>query len=57
MQIIAMIREIGNTVALACDTQPLYSFEGVEFLEDFFSGVYQMARSTKWFDLKDYANV
>lgn len=31
-----------------------YSFDGVEF-NDFFSGVYQMARSSKWFDLKDYS--
>lgn len=29
---------------------------GVKFL-DFFHGVYQMARSTKWFDLKDMAEV
>jgi pimeloyl-ACP methyl ester carboxylesterase len=45
--------EIGNTLALLV-TPNRYMFEGVEFL-DFFSGVYQMARSTKWFDLKDYA--
>ena len=29
---------------------------GVEFM-DFFHGVYQMARSSKWFDLKDMAEV
>jgi pimeloyl-ACP methyl ester carboxylesterase len=33
-----------------------YSFENVSFT-DFFNGVFQMARSSKWFDLKDYAEM
>lgn len=32
----------------------VYSFDDVDF-PDFFNGVYQMVRSAKWFDLKDYA--
>lgn len=32
-----------------------YSFDDVNF-QDFFNGVYQMVRSAKWFDLKDYAD-
>jgi len=32
-----------------------YHFEGVEFM-DFFHGVFQMGRSAKYFDLKDYAS-
>ena len=36
-------------------TAATYKFPGVEF-NDFFHGIFQMARSTKWFDLKDYAN-
>lgn len=35
-------------------TPVMYSFEDVTFM-DFFHGVYQMVRSAKWFDLKDYA--
>ncbi len=45
--------EIGNTLALLV-TQNKYNFEDVPF-ENFYSGVYQMARASKWFDLKDYA--
>lgn len=32
-----------------------YNYEDVPFTY-FFAGVYQMVRSSKWFDLKDYAN-
>ncbi len=42
--------EIGNTMSLLLSPSK-YKFEGVEF-DDFYSGVYQMARSSKWFDLK-----
>ncbi len=47
--------EIGNTLSFIV-TANNYSFSGVPF-ENFYSGVYQMARSSKWFDLKDYVEV
>ncbi len=46
--------EIGNTLSFLV-TQNKYSFENVPF-KNFYSGVYQMARASKWFDLKDYAD-
>lgn len=46
--------EIFDTLATLVTAQK-YHFDNVAFF-DFFSGVYQMARSSKWFDLKDYAS-
>ncbi|MCJ8275665.1 MAG: alpha/beta hydrolase [Bdellovibrionales bacterium] len=45
--------ELYNTMSLIISPAS-YAFEDVKF-NDFFNGVYQMARSSKWFDLKDYA--
>ena len=45
--------EIYSTLSFVV-TPDKYNFKGVEF-KDFFDGVYQMARSSKWFDLKEYA--
>ncbi len=45
--------EIGNTLSMLI-TANKYSFDNVDFFT-FYSGVYQMARSSKWFDLKDLA--
>lgn len=46
--------ELYNTMS-ALISPAQYSFEGVSY-QDFFHGVFQMARSSKWFDLKDYAD-
>ncbi len=46
--------EIYSTLA-AMITPVQHPQEGINFI-DFLSGVFQMARSSKWFDLKDYAN-
>ena len=46
--------ELYNTLALII-SPATYKFESISF-RDFFDGVYQMVRSSKWFDLKDFAD-
>ena len=48
-------QEIKGTLSMLI-TPTQYQFSGVEF-DDFFNGVYQMARSSKWFDLHDYSTM